>query len=156
MGKLRQRAGHVAQQACEVTGIRAKSRCLKSTSDTVAISRATSQLSMEIPATSSGVKSLAILSSVRYFYEHLISLKAFSINQIESYDHRIIKVGRSRSPTINPSPPCPLTTSLSTTSTQFVNTSEDSDCTTSLSNVSHCLTTLTEKKLFLIPNPNLP
>jgi len=34
---------------------------------------------------------------------------------------------RSPSPTANPSPPCPLTTSLSATCTQFLNTSRDGE-----------------------------
>ena len=45
-----------------------------------------------------------------------------------------VKVGKDLSDHLvwPPSPPCPLTTSLSATSTQFLNTFRDSDCTTSL------------------------
>ena len=39
---------------------------------------------------------------------------------------------RSSSPTINPTPPCPLTTSLSATCTLFLKTSREGDSTTSL------------------------
>jgi len=46
----------------------------------------------------------------------------------QSKNHRIIKVEkdlRTSSPTISPSPLCPLTMSLSTTSREFLNTSRD-------------------------------
>jgi len=46
--------------------------------------------------------------------------------------------------------------SLSTTSKQFVNTFRDSDSTTSLGSLFQCLTSLSEKKFFLISNLNLP
>ena len=46
--------------------------------------------------------------------------------------------------------------SLSITSTLSLNTSRDSDSTTSLINLFQCLTTLSEHKLFLISNLNLP
>ena len=46
--------------------------------------------------------------------------------------------------------------SLSATSTWFWNTSRDSDSTTSLDSLCHCSTTISEKKLFLISNLNLP
>ena len=55
----------------------------------------------------------------------------------------------------NPSPPCPLTTSLSATSPWFLNTSRDGDCTTSLGSLCHCSTALFEKRL-LISNLILP
>ena len=45
--------------------------------------------------------------------------------------------------------------SLSTTSTRFLNTSRDSDTTTSLGSLCHCSTTLSEQKSFLISNLNL-
>ena len=47
--------------------------------------------------------------------------------------------------------PCPLTMSLSATSTCFLNTSRDGVSTTSLF---QCLTTLLEKKCFLTSNLN--
>ena len=50
-------------------------------------------------------------------------------------NHRITKVGkrllRSPSPTVSPSPPCPLAMSLSVTSPLFLNTFRSSDSTTS-------------------------
>jgi len=52
--------------------------------------------------------------------------------------------------------PCPLTVSLSAPPTRSLNTSRDSDSTTSLGSLCHCLTTLSEKKSFLISNLNLP
>jgi len=45
--------------------------------------------------------------------------------------------------------------SLSTASKQLLNTFRDGDSTTSLGSLCHCLTTLDEKKFFLIHNPNL-
>ena len=48
---------------------------------------------------------------------------------------------RSFSPTVNPSPPCPLTTSLSATSVLSLNTSRDSATTTSLGSLCQCLNT---------------
>ena len=45
--------------------------------------------------------------------------------------------------------------SLSAASPQFLNTSRDSDSTTSLGNLFQHLTTLLEKKLFLISNLNV-
>ena len=56
----------------------------------------------------------------------------------------------SPSPTTNPPSPCPLTMSLSATSTWFLNTPRDSDFTTLLGILFQCLTTLSEKKFFLI------
>jgi len=63
---------------------------------------------------------------------------------------------RSPGPTISPSPPCPLTTSLSATSTRLWNTSRDSDCTTSLYSLCHCSTALPERKFLLISYLHLP
>ena len=48
------------------------------------------------------------------------------------------------------------TTSFSTTFTCFLNTSVDSDSTTSLGSLFQCLTTHSEKKCFLISNMNPP
>ena len=45
---------------------------------------------------------------------------------------------------------------LSATSPHFMNTSRDSDSTTSLGSLCQCLATLPEKKFFLISNLNLP
>ena len=59
---------------------------------------------------------------------------------------------RSSSPTISLSPPCPLTMSLSATSTRFLNASRDGDSTTSLGSLCQCLTTLSDKKCCLIPS----
>jgi len=48
---------------------------------------------------------------------------------IESWNHKGWKRPlRSPTPTANPSPPCPLTTSLSATSTRFFSTSRDGGC----------------------------
>ena len=63
---------------------------------------------------------------------------------------------RSSSPTIYSSPAYQLTTSLSATFTSFLNTSRDGDPTTSLGSLCQCLTTLSEKKCFLISNLKLP
>ena len=46
--------------------------------------------------------------------------------------------------------------SLSATSPWFLNTSRDSDSTTTLGSLCHCITSLSEKKCFLICNLNLP
>ena len=54
-------------------------------------------------------------------------------------------------PKPNPPLPCPLTTSLCATSAPFWNTCRDGDSPTSLC---QCLTTLSDKKLFLISNLN--
>ena len=62
----------------------------------------------------------------------------------------------SSSPTINLSPLCPLTMSLSATSPHFLNTSQESDSTTSLGSLCHCLTALSEEEFLLIPNLSLP
>lgn len=59
----------------------------------------------------------------------------------------------SSSPTTNPS--CPLTTSLSATPILSLHTSRDGDSTTSLGNLCQCLTTLHEKKFFLISTLSL-
>ena len=58
--------------------------------------------------------------------------------------------------TINSFSPCPLNMSLHTTSTHFLNASKDSDSTTSKDSLFQYLTTLSEKKFFLISNLNLP
>ena len=55
-----------------------------------------------------------------------------------------------------PMTPYPLTMPLSATSTQLLNTSRDSDSTTSLGSLCQCTTTLSEKKCFLISNLKLP
>jgi len=78
------------------------------------------------------------------------------------YVHRIIeslrleKTSKAIQSNSNQSPPCPLTTSLSATSPQLLNTPRDGDCTTSLGSLCHCITTLPEKKCFLTPSVNLP
>ena len=66
------------------------------------------------------------------------------------YSHRIIKVGKALSDHLvqPPAAPCPLTTSLSATSTRFFNTSGDGDCTASLGSLCHCLTTLSGNFFF--------
>ena len=73
--------------------------------------------------------------------------------------YRIITVGkrplRPPSPTQR-TPPCPLTMALSARSPWFLNTSREGDCATSLGSPFQCLTTLSEKKCFLISNLNLP
>ena len=71
----------------------------------------------------------------------------------------IIQVGKDLSdPQVQPQPtqPCPLPTSLSATSPWFWNTSRDGDPTTSLGSPFQCLTALSEKKLFVISDLNLP
>ena len=62
----------------------------------------------------------------------------------------------SSSPTVNQRLWTLWAMSLSATSTLFSNTSRDGDSTASLGRLCHCLTTLLEKKFFLIFNPNLP
>ena len=69
---------------------------------------------------------------------------------------RLKKGTKISSPMANPSPLCPLTTSLSDTFTHFLNTSWDCDFTTSLGSLCHCLTALPENNFFLIFNLNLP
>ena len=49
-----------------------------------------------------------------------------------------------------------MPTALSATSTWLLDTSRDSDSTTSLGILCHCLTALPEDKLFLIFNLSLP
>ena len=65
-------------------------------------------------------------------------------------DHKATKIIQSNA---SPSPLCSVTTSLNATSLRFLNTSRDSDCTTSLGSLCHCITTLPDKFL-LIPNLN--
>jgi len=45
---------------------------------------------------------------------------------------------------------------VNTTSTHFLNTSRDSDSTTSLGSLCHCLISLSEKECFLMSSENLP
>ena len=75
---------------------------------------------------------------------------------IESSDHQIIKVGKtSRITQSNPTPPCPLPTSLSATSPRLWDT--PGTVTPPLpGQLCHCLTALWEKELFLTANLNLP
>ena len=68
---------------------------------------------------------------------------------------RLEKTSKATKSTPNPLPPWPLTMSLSATSQWFLNTSRDSDSTTSLGSLSQCITTLPEKKLFLTSNLNV-
>ena len=56
----------------------------------------------------------------------------------------------------NPSPPCLLTTSLSTTSPCFLNTPSDSDSITSMGSLCQCISTHSENKFFLMSNLYLP
>ena len=64
--------------------------------------------------------------------------------------YKVIKSNRQ------PITTCPLSVSLSASSPRFLKTSRDIDSTTSLSSRCQCLTTLSEKKFFLISNLNLP
>ena len=81
---------------------------------------------------------------------------------LSNYIHRIIeslrleKLLRSSSPTTSPSPLCPLTMSLGATSPRSWNSSRDSDSITSLCSLCQCITTLSQNKLFLTSNLNLP
>ena len=63
---------------------------------------------------------------------------------------------RSSSTAISPTPPCPLTTSLSATTPHFSNNSGDRDFTTPLRSPYQCLTTHSENNFFLLSNLNLP
>ena len=68
---------------------------------------------------------------------------------------RITQVGKDLQANQNqpqPTPLCPLTTSLSATSPRFWNTSRVGDPTTSLGSLCHCSTTLPENIFFLISN----
>jgi len=76
-----------------------------------------------------------------------------SENRITESLRTIIKIVQSDHKS---TPPCPLTVSLSATSTWFLNTSRDGDPTATLSSLCHCLSTLSEQKFFLISNLNLP
>ena len=73
--------------------------------------------------------------------------------------HTIIKDGkrplRPPSPTTNQSPPYPLTMSLITTLTHFLNSSEDSESIISLGSLCHYFTTSYDKKCFLTSSMNL-
>ena len=72
-----------------------------------------------------------------------------------SQNHGIIKLGKDHwdhQVQPQPTPLCPLNMSLSATSPQFLNTSKDSDSTASLC---QCISTLLEKKLFLMYSQNL-
>jgi len=78
------------------------------------------------------------------------------------YGERItesLKLGKENTKIIqckhHPSPPCPLTVSLSATFPYFLNTSRDSDSPTSLGSLFQCLTTLSKKNFFLSSNLNL-
>ena len=82
--------------------------------------------------------------------------EALKANSLESQNHEGWRRPLpSSSPTINPPPPCPLTMSLSATSTQFLNNSRDGHSTTSLRSLCH-LSTVLSKKFFLKSNLNLP
>jgi len=73
--------------------------------------------------------------------------------------HRIIgwkRPLRSSSPTIHPTTPGLLYHILKYHIYMFLNTSRDSDSTTSLGSLFQCLTTLSIKKFFQISNLNLP
>ena len=78
------------------------------------------------------------------------------MNLDPSCDHRITeslkwkRPLRSRHPSTNPSPLCPL----SAVSPCSLNTSSDGDPTTSLGSLCQCLTTHSDKKCFLISNLN--
>jgi len=61
----------------------------------------------------------------------------------------------SKIPKHNPSPPLPLTISLSAPSPWFLDTTRDGDSTTSLGSLCHCIITLLERKCSLIPNLKL-
>ena len=69
---------------------------------------------------------------------------------IESF--RLGKTTKTTKSSPNLPPPCSLTMSLSAISTLFLNTSRDWDSTTSLGSLCWCITTLSEKKFFLISN----
>jgi len=71
-----------------------------------------------------------------------------------SQEHRIIKAGKTTA--ITTTNTSPLSTSISATSPVFLNTSKDGDSTTSLGSPFQHLTTLWEKKFFLISNLSLP
>lgn len=79
--------------------------------------------------------------------------KCFSVAWIlESL--RLEKASKITKSNCHPTPTVPLPMSLSTT--QLLNTSRDSDSTTSLGSLLQYLITLSEKKFILIPNLNFP
>lgn len=51
---------------------------------------------------------------------------------------------------VDVSPPCPLTMSLSDTSTNFLNTYRDTDSTISLDSLFQCIAALSKKNFFLV------
>ena len=69
---------------------------------------------------------------------------------------RLEETTKISSPTIQLLSVLPTYHVFSATFPQFLNTSRDSDCTTSLGSLCHCSTTLSEKKYLLISNLNLP
>jgi len=76
------------------------------------------------------------------------------LHRLNTWNHKGWKRPlRPFSPTISPSPLCPLTMSLCATSTQFMNTSRDGDSTTSLGSLFQYLTALSENNFF--PNIQL-
>lgn len=78
--------------------------------------------------------------------------------QTSSPDHRITKIGKDHYHQDQPQHTLtmPITTSLSATSLQILNTSRDSNSITSLHSLCQCITTLLERKFFLMPSLNLP
>ena len=87
--------------------------------------------------------------------EQKIHQEQFQINS-DTESLRLKKTTKIIQSNHQPIPPCPLSTSLSDTSIRFLNTFRDGDSTASLGGLCHCLTTLSEKKCFLIANLNLP
>jgi len=70
--------------------------------------------------------------------EMVTCARGWLIEALEWWNHEGWKrPPRSSSLTISPSPPCPLTMFLNATSTWFLNTSRDSDSTTSLGSLFH-------------------
>jgi len=91
-----------------------------------------------------------LLELSRFIYAH--SKSCFLMNRWTE-NHAIVeslmleRLLRSSNPTVSESSPCPLTTSLSATSTWFLNTSRDSDSITCLGSLCHCPAALSEKKI---------
>jgi len=95
-----------------------------------------------------------LLSALKPFTHYLYTQYLQGTVKLRS-QKRITQVGKDLQANQNqpqPTPLCPLTTSLSATSPRFWNTSRVGDPTTSLGSLCHCSTTLPENIFFLISN----
>ena len=93
-------------------------------------------------------------SSTGYRYASIVGKHAENHGIIGSL--RLEKTSKIMKSNQQPSPPCPLTMSLSAISLCFLKTFGVGDCSTSLGSLCQWLTAPSEKKFFLISNMNLP